>query len=1102
MRNHESLNKNKNGLRSLVALIVLLGMLLVSPARSQEVTGAIVVNVADTTGALVSGAKLTLTNKGTNSKLSGITSSDGTYSYNFLQPGEYALTVDAAGFKSALLTEIGVHIGEHVKLPVQLEVGSVTQSVEVSAAGASLLNSESASVGQAIESNVIEQLPLNGRNFIQLLNLATGVQPVQGGQAVAATWTGRSGTTVIIGGLRESDVSYLINGIETRNPRFGSPALLPSVDAIQEFRVQRTTFGPEFGLSASVVNLTLRAGTNRIHGDVFELNRNRDYAANNYFLNHAGLSRPPLNQNNFGATMGGPLSIPKLYAGKDKTFWMFNYEGFRQVQGTVLTARYPSKAQLAGNLADDSAGTGIYPLSSAFCGANPSSAKCADIKNPFTGIAYPGNVIPTADLDPVDQKALPYFATPNVLPSSGSTDFPAYNTIGSPSIVHSTDQYNARIDERLTDHDTVYATFSNANDHLEQPSLQPLGKNGFPLADHLWTATYVHIFSPTIVNELRLGLDNSFSYLVPETAYGPDYAQSLFGLQNTTADPLTFGIPDFNVAGMGGVGSWSEIIGATSKNYQLTDNVSLSKGTHNYQAGVQLMHQRFDQVTDFGANPSFSFDGRYTGTQALGFGLGDFLIGTPITAAGAAGDSEQNLHTNYYGVFAQDHWQIRRDLLLTYGLRYEYSLSPVESQNRQGYFDLTQGKELYVGDPGVLRSIVKPDYANLAPRIGFTWQPRFLKDTVLRGGYGIYYGTDNWNELQFSIVGTKFYETQSINSDPTTPTISMEKMLPSFATSLSTDPFTLDPNSRTEYYEQWGLDLQKVVAGKYLFELEYAGNVGKHLLQRINPNTASIDPTGTIPIAQRSPYPTFGFMLMGHNEGASNYNALTAKVERRYQNGFSFLGSLTYSDAIDQGIENDFSAISSQFKLYDRGHSDSTVPLRFVGNAVYELPFGRGKQFLRGVSLPLNSVVGGWQLNTITTIAAGPYSTATLNSDWLNIGTFSQSRPNVDRSSAKQGRKVPTQYFNPAAFTFPSTHIEGNAGRNTLEQPGSWNADVSLFKGFSLPRESSFQLRFEFFNVFNNVQWGYANTTVGPGFGEITGANSARVIQLGGRLQW
>lgn len=231
---------------------------------------------------------------------------------------------------------------------------------------------------------------------------------------------------------------------------------------------------------------------------------------------------------------------------------------------------------------------------------------------------------------------------------------------------------------------------------------------------------------------------------------------------------------------------------------------ALAKEKHNYMAGVELLHQRFKQTTDFSANPSFTFDGRYTGASASGFGLGDFLLGDPYQASGAAGDSLQNLHTNYYGVYARDNWQATPSLMLSYGLRYEYSLSPIESQNRQGYFDLNTGTEVYAGH-GIRRYIVRPDYTNFAPRLGFAWSPSFMRTAVLRGGYGIYYGTDNWNELQFSIVGTKFYQVQTLNSDPTRPTLSMNNLLPPLATSLNTNPFTLDPNSRTSYYEQWVL---------------------------------------------------------------------------------------------------------------------------------------------------------------------------------------------------------------------------------------------------------------------------------------------------------
>lgn len=1094
-------NRIKIALWSISLLIGVWTLSIATSANSQEITGSVAVTVTDSTGASVNGAQLTLTRVATGDKIQGVTQSDGAYNYASLQPGIYTLSVVATGFKAAQFTSIDVNIGEHVSLPVHLEIGSVNQSVVVSASDISLLNANSASVGQVVPSATVQQLPLNGRNFIQLLYLATGAAPVGQGDSPSSTWTGRSDTTVIMAGLRETDVSYLVNGIETRNARFGTAGIFLSPDAIQEFRVQRTTFGAEFGLSAAVVNMAIRSGTNTVHGDVFELNRNRDYAANDYFLNQEGLPSPPFNQNNFGATIAGPVFIPKLYDGRNRSFFMFNFEGFRQVQGNVLTGTYPSAAQLAGNLADDSAGTGIYPLDSPFCATNPGSLKCANVTNPSTGLPYPGNVIPSSQFNAIDQLALPYIPKPNVAVAAGSPTFPAYNTIASPSVNLHTNQYNARLDHAITGNDNVYATFSDYNSIVVQPSLQPLGGSTLPIADHLWTVTYSHVFSPTILNDLRLGLNNSNEYLNPETAYGPNYAQSLFKLTNTNDNPLTFGIPDFGIAGVSGVGSWSEVIGAQELNYQLTDNVSISKGSHNYMAGVELIHTRFKQATDFSANPGFSFDGRFTGTQLSGFGLGDFLLGIPYQASGAAGDSEQNLHTNYYGIYARDDWRATRNLTLSYGLRYEYSLAPIESQNRQAYFDLSTGQQVYAGN-GIRRSIIKPDYTNLAPRVGFSWNPSFLHNTVLRGGAGIYYATDNWNELQFSIVGSKYYQVQTINSDPTTPTLSMNNMLPPLATSLNTNPFTLDPNSRTPYYAQWGLDLQSVFGGKYLFELEYAGGIGKDLPQRRNANVATIDPTGTIPIVDRVPYPNFGYILQSWNEGASNVNMLTAKAERRYQNGFSFLGALTWENAIDQGITDDFSAESQNFRLYDRGHSDYDVPIRFVLSGVYELPFGRGKTFLSSAPQKVNYLVGGWQLNTITTLTAGQYGTATLPTDWLNIGAFSTSRPNVQWNLVKKGRTLPTQYLNPAAFTYPSTHIEGNAGRNTIALPGYANVDLSLFKSAKIYRESIFQLRFEFFNVLNHTQFNGPNGTLGSGFGQITSTRSPRIIQLGARIQW
>jgi hypothetical protein len=1087
----------------LSATFLLIAMLLwIAPhSGAQQITGSVSVRVTDNTGAVLSGAAVSLNRTATGEKKAGTSGSDGSYTFDLIQPGEYSVTVEHDGFAPTTLQNLTVSIGEHINVPVQLAVGSTTQSVTVSAESASLLNAESASVGQAIQSHVIQDLPLNGRNFVQLLYLATGAQPVAGGDSPASQWTGRSDVSVSLGGLRESDVSYLVNGIETRNPRFGNAGLFLSPDAIQEFRVQRTTFGAEFGESASVVNMTIRSGSNQFHGDAFGLNRNRDYAANDYFLKQAGQPRPPFNQNNFGVTVAGPAWIPKLYNGRNRTFFMFNYEGFRQVQGTVLTGLYPSAAQLKGNLADDSAGTGIYPKNSIFCAQNAGSPKCADVINPSTGQPFPGNVIPTGMLDPVDQKALPYIPAPNFARNQGSPSFPSFNTIASPDIRNTWDQYNGRIDQTFSSRDSLYATFSDETQNLYNPSIQPLGGNNYPLADHLWTVSYTHVFSPALLNELRLGLNNSITYLTPESANGPNYAQSVFGLKNTDSDPLVFGVPDFGISGTSGIGSFSETIGAQAKYYQLTDNVSLIRGHHNLMAGVELMHMRINQTTDFSGNPNFTFDGRYTGTVANGTGLGDFLLGTPYSASGAAGNSAQDLHTNYYGAYVKDNWQVTPSFLVSYGLRYEFSRPPVESHNRQAYFDLGSGQEVLAGQ-GIRRSIVKPDYLGFAPRVGFTWQPPMFRNTVLRGGFGIYYATDNLNELQFSIVGSPFYQVQTIDSDPTRPTLSMENMLPAFATSANLNPFTLDPNSRLPYYEQYGLDLQQVIGKDFLFELEYAGSIGKDLPQRYNANVATIDPTGTLPISSRVPFPNFGFILRNWNEGSSSYNALTAKLEKRYSNGLSFLGSFTWSKALDQGITDDFSAISRDFRTYDWGVSDYDVPVRFVGNATYDLPFGKGRPLLANAGHGINYLVGGWQVNAIVTFSAGQYGTATLNTDWLNIGSFSQSRPNIDKSKATVGRKVPTQYFNAAAFTIPTTHIEGNAGRNSLEQPGYDNWDTSLFKTLPIHESINFQMRFEFFNTFNHTQFGNANLSLGPGFGQIASDRGPRVIQLGGRLNW
>ena len=1005
-----------------------------------------------------------------------------------------------------------------------MQVGAAETTVTVSAAEQALLNSESAAVGQAIDKASIETLPLNGRNFIQLTQLTTGAAPTGGGNSPASFWTGRSDTTVSFAGLRESDTSYLVNGVETRNARFGNTGLRPSVDAIQEFRVQRTTFGAEFGHSASIVNTDLLAGANGFHLVLFELNRNRAYAANTYFAKQSSTAQPSLNQNNFGTTFSGPVIIPKVYNGKDKTFFMFNYEGFRLKQGQTDTGLYPSLAQLGGNLADDSAGTGIFPTTSAFCVANPTSVKCLDIINPQTNQPFVGNVIPKAQLDATAQLAVQFIPTPNVAVSSGNVALPSFNTIRTPANVQTYNQYNVRIDHKLSNRDSIYATWSNSNDNLYNPAINPLGGVNVPLNDHLWTATYTHVFSDRLVNEFRFGVNDSATFRNAETAYGPNYAGTTFNLSYANnADAATYGVPNFQISGVGGVGSVTEVIGADDKNYQIADNVTLTRGKVTSVNGVQYLHESFTQITDFGSNPNLVYSAGYSTRTAGGqknssFGLGDFLLGEPYQITAASGDSTQYLHTAYYGFFSQNDWKVAPALTLNLGLRYEYSGSPIESRNRSQFFDITTGKFSYAGQ-NIRRSIVKPDENNFAPRVGFAYRPSFLKDTVIRGGAGTYYGTDNFNEEQFKNQGSPFYTSRSNTPSSTTP-VSISNPFANTSTAFppaGANIFTLDQNNRTSYVNQWGLDIQHSFATDYLVELEYAGGSAQRLAQRYNANIGTISATGNpstqTPLSARIPFPQYGFILVSSNYGRSNYNAFTAKLEKRFSHGNSFLVAYTYSKAIDIGITDDFSALSRNFFTYDRGVSDYDVPHRFVASYSYHLPFGRGEKFLGGAPLALDYLIGGWQVNGITTVSAGQYSTPTLAGENLNIGAFSVSRPNKV-GDPKAGRRSPDQYFNAAAFAQPIFGAPGSAGRNSLEQPGYQNWDASLFKGFHIAERASFQLRFEAFNVFNHTQFGFANTTLsqvttssgasalGGNFGQITSTRAARIIQLGGRLQF
>ena len=808
-------------------LIAMLFLAVNPPLFGQSITGDILGIVRDSSpaGAVVPGATVTLTATDTSITAVATTDAEGNYLFAQLKPGNYSITVTKEGFATSTISSIDLQIGQRPRLDFALKVGEVTEKIEVSAGGAPQLETETSAMGQVIEDKVVQDLPILDRNFVQLMTISAGVAPIGAGNSPAASWTGsKSGdTTASVAGGRESNESFLVNGIESRNARFGSANLRPSFDAIQEVEVKTNNFSSEYGRSGGVTLVTLKSGANLYHGDAFDYFRNDDLNANDFFANLAKQPIAKLRYNNFGGAFGGPVRIPHLYNGTDKTFFFFNYEGFRNPTNSNFTARLPSAAQLAGNLEDDSAGTGIFPLDSVYCKTNSlgtGSAKCGTAVNPATGLPFPDNQIPQGMINQTSLKFIQFWAAPNTSgPASATPGLPLFNYAVTKSGTLSWDQYNTRMDHALTKKDQIWGSYTYENRPQVNPGTLPLQGSSFPIRDQLVTVTESHIFSPTVINEARFGYNRGYTYKVGEGALTTNYAASVFGFTNTSTNSFDYGVPGLGLSSsvFTTPGSPSESIGALDQNFQWVNHLSIAKGRNNFKLGIDFMHEKFYQVTDFGGVPSVTFSGEYTGVS-----FADYLLGDIHTASAEVGDSSQDLRSNYYGTFFQDDFHITRTLTLNLGIRYEYQQTPYDTSSKTAWFDPTVQTVVYSRDGKVRNGIVEPDYNNFAPRIGFAWSPSFMKDTVIRGGGGSFYSTDNWNELQFLDNAPLFSSTQTLNSDPDPkkPALAYSALFPAASPNGgASDPFSIDEHNRTPYVNAWNLDIQHTFASNWLLDV-------------------------------------------------------------------------------------------------------------------------------------------------------------------------------------------------------------------------------------------------------------------------------------------
>lgn len=1032
-------------------------------ALAQNTTSTLVGLVKDDSGAALAGASVHATNIATNVVYSATTNNVGEYRISQLPPGTYKMQVTSAGFQALDVQPFTLSVDQQARQDVSLKVGSTSQTVSVTADNL-LVDTENATEGQVVENRQIEDLPLNGRDYLQLAQLAAGVTPIDTNQMVSPASgfsNSASGAIVLsINGLREDDISYLYDGIETRNGWYGAVGIRPSLDDIQEFKVERTGSSAAYGAGGAFVNVVTKSGTNTLHGSAFEFLRNNILDARNYFDVGA---KPVFRQNQFGGSLGGPIL-------KSKLFFFVNYEGFRQARPVDAFTNVPTSAEEMGD----------------FSALLPNK----QLMNPFTGTPFAGNIIPSSMFNSTAAKVFAFYPAPNGSFIGGTNFFKVVGT------TDTWDQVTGRFDYAPSSKDAIYGRYTWLQEFGNSPGIDKYSGNAYPDTPQNLSVGWVHTFSSRVLNDARFGWNHSQAGQVRQFGYDSAYANPL-GLQNPANQAGSYGLPTLAVNGYGNPGPGQGSQTVKEGIYMGTDTLSMQRGKHALSFGLDIRYNPVYMYEDWAA-ASISFSGNYTGDA-----VADLLLGIPQSAGTAIGDPTLNFRRWYQSYFVQDDIKVNSRLTVNAGVRWEYNQPPVETHNRVGTFDTATGVSLtYPATKtlGLSRAMVRPDYKNFSPRVGLAWRP-FGERTVVRAGGGMYYLQANYNQYEQEVDTPLLYLDYSFSNGAVGQplTFTTDQL---FQTNQAT-PFTLiafeNPNNKTPYAYEASLSIEQTFHQQWLWEVGYFGSFAHHYALR--PNINAPLPDGTTPYQNYT-----GGILEGLNEGSSNYHALSGKLEKRFSSGLSLLGTYTWSKCLGSPWTDEFTLHPYDLAL-DYGHCTYDITQRLVVSGVYELPIGKGRRYLNqgGVA---NAVLGGWKVSEIANFSTGPW--VSLGSPQYT-GTLVGSTPNVigPINNATLRRNIRKDglgpYFN-VGNVVPITAccgIQGDAARNSVIAPGTNNWDLSLAKDFSLAERSSLAFRADFFNAFNHGQFNGLDTfTADPSFGFVTSARDAREIQFSLRLEF
>ncbi len=1082
-----------------LGVLALLACVAVAPVSAQTAFGTIVGNVTDESGAVVPGVTITVTNEGTGIARTVSSNEAGGYTVVSLPPAVYSIEGELTGFRRAVQSGTRLEVNQTLRVDLAMQIGQVTEIIEVTAA-LPQLQTDSSTVASTVDNQKVVELPLNGRSFTQLTVLMPGAVPGSGANTAFQT----NGTAVSVSGLRSEANNYTLDGVNNNESFFKTFGVQPSIDAIQEFRIQTNITSAEFGTAAGAnVNVVTKSGTNEIHGSVFEFVRNDNFDSVDFFAKRSNTEKPEFGQNQFGATVGGPIV-------RNRTFFFFMYEGQRRRRESTLLNVVPTREMFGGDLSRDVTG-------------NPA----AQVFDPLTTREMPdgslvrdplqNNVVPASRINSATSQLV------DILWSSPNLPGQALNLLNTKASRIDNNQWMGKVDHRFSDKNILTGRYNLTDSVSPRPTAHLTVDNNLVNTFTNIMLSDTHTVNPTTILDVKLSYHRNNLQIADSAPGGVEGITNFINGNNIQGIPIlkSEAVPLYPAWSIAGFNSPSQTgFPFPDDTYSAIASITKIVGNHSIKAGFEFRHNR--NLDDGYFTGNMTFNKRPTedpqNAENTGNAVAAYLLGLPNLAQRNIGRGTTALmRKEDYGFYFQDDWKVTANLTLNLGLRYDLIEYPKHRDDLLASIDIDTGEFLWDGmnpvtgePPNARRGIVEPDHNNFAPRLGLAY--RLGERSTIRAGYGVFYMSNFLWEAQ-GIRGNWPYaisESLSNLNERTDLSYAENTFSPQLDIEMGSEvapraQHIVNRHNRISYTQQWNLHIQRQLTDSMMVEVGYVGTKGHDMSAFINTNTAPLGPGDVDP---RRPYPHYGAMSEMTNEATSSYHGLQAKLEQRFTDGLSFRANYAWGKTIDT-LGAGFSASRSPQNPHDlqadRALSDLHRLHTFSADFVWQVPIGKNRAVGSNLGSVANGILGGWQLTGVGTANSGAPINVSIPRDIANIGPRVQAqRPDLvgDPRSGVSG--APDQYLNRTAFSEPAPYTFGNAGRNIVTGPSLFQLDFGLYKNFRLTERIALQVRSEYFNLFDNVNFGLPNANLdSPAFGSIGGlvaGQAARQIQFGVKL--